>query len=52
VATLVAALIARHPNLPVSLLNEPEESPYRAALEQLGFVERLRQHEMVVPIRS
>jgi ribosomal protein S18 acetylase RimI-like enzyme len=50
VAALLAALAARRPGLPFSLLNEPEDSRYRPALEALGFVERLRQHEMVAPI--
>jgi ribosomal protein S18 acetylase RimI-like enzyme len=50
VAALLVALAARRPGLPFSLLNEPADSRYRAALEALGFVERLRQHEMVAPI--
>jgi len=50
VRTLVAALVERLPGKPCTMLNEPEESPYREALESLGFAERLRQHEMVVPI--
>jgi hypothetical protein len=50
VAALLAALAARRPGLPFSLLNEPEDSRCRPALEALGFVERLRQHEMVAPI--
>lgn len=49
-AALVAGLLARRPELPISLVNEPEDSPHRDVLEALGFVERLRQHEMMVPI--
>jgi ribosomal protein S18 acetylase RimI-like enzyme len=49
---LIAALAARHPGLPFTLLNEPEDSPWRSALESLGFTERLRQHEMVAGIAA
>ncbi len=45
-AALIGALLERRPGLPVSVLNEPEESPHRVTFEALGFVERLRQHEM------
>lgn len=46
-ADLVAALAARFPDQPFTVLNEPEDSRTGAALEALGFTERLRQHEMV-----
>lgn len=52
VGALMAGLVARVPGLPCSVLNEPDDSPYRGALESLGFVERLRQHEMVVKIEA
>lgn len=50
VESLIAALAARRPGVPFSLVNEPEDSPHRAALERLGFAERLRQHEMVAAV--
>lgn len=48
--SLIAALMARHPGAPFSLVNEPEDSPHRPALEAFGFTERLRQHEMVASV--
>ncbi len=47
VSLLLAALAARHPDLPMRLGNEPEKSSVCATLDALGWMEPLRQHEMI-----
>lgn len=41
------AFAARYPGRSMRLVNEPEESPVRAALDALGWRDAMRQHEMV-----
>lgn len=43
---LLAALQREHPERPLRLLNEPEESTVAAALDDLGWDEPARQEEM------
>jgi RimJ/RimL family protein N-acetyltransferase len=45
--TLAAALAKQLPGRTLRIVNEPEGSPTCAALDQLGWKETLRQHEMV-----
>jgi len=47
-AQLLVSLRARHPDAIISLVNEPEESGFVAALPSAGFVEADRQVEMVL----
>jgi GNAT superfamily N-acetyltransferase len=52
VTPLIGALAARYPDRAIHLSNEPEESPVCAALDRLGWTERLRQHEMVYHVTA
>jgi GNAT superfamily N-acetyltransferase len=45
--SILAALIQRHPDTSIALINEPEASNSLPALFDLGWQEVMRQHEMV-----
>lgn len=49
-AALAAALAAHLPGRVLSLTNEPAESPVCVALDQAGWQEPLRQHELVIAL--
>lgn len=48
--TILAALIHREPDASISVMNEPEGSNALPALYDLGWIEVMRQHEMVLEI--
>jgi ribosomal protein S18 acetylase RimI-like enzyme len=50
--TLLAALIEREPDQPITIVNEPEGSEALPALLDAGWVEDLRQHEMLFVMRD
>lgn len=47
---LLAALVERVPDRAISLLNEPEGSAALPALQDAGWTETLRQHEMAIAL--
>lgn len=50
--TVLAALVERLPERSITLVNEPEDSEALPVLLDAGWVEGLRQHEMVLAISS